>query len=86
MERELILSTINGIIENEMHDKSLFVELKDDNDKLSDTGIDSFDFIMVYMKLSEKYKIENKTFKENLSEDNPTVRVLINFIDKYKNL
>ena len=30
--------------------------------------------------------IENKTFKENLSEDNPTVRVLINFIDKYKNL
>jgi acyl carrier protein len=66
----------------EMHDKAAFKELTSGENKLTDTGIDSFDFIMLYMKLGEEFGIDNKHFKDKLPEGDPTIDVLINFIEE----
>lgn len=80
MQRTEILQTINKIAESEIHDKSTFQELTDEKQTLTNTGIDSFDFIMLYMKLSEHFSIDNKDFKDKLPEGDPSLDVLIDFI------
>jgi len=85
MSRQEIMNKINQIAQAEMHDKAAYHELKNEQDRLSDTGIDSFDFIMLYMKLGEQFGIDNKYFKEGLSDSNPTMNVLIDFIEAHLN-
>lgn len=80
MKREDVLNTINEIAESEIHDKSAFQQLINEKQMLTDTGIDSFDFIMLYMKLGEHFGIANKDFKEKLPEGDPSVNILIDFI------
>lgn len=77
-----IINKINEIAKAEMHDKAAFKELTSGENKLTDTGIDSFDFIMLYMKLGEEFGIDNKHFKDKLPEGDPTIDVLINFIEE----
>jgi len=73
MNRQEIMNKINEIAKAEMHDKTAFNELTSEEDKLTDTGVDSFDFIMLYMKLGEYFNIDNKDFKNKLPEGNPTL-------------
>lgn len=83
MSRQEIMNKINQIALAEMHDKAAYNELVSEEDRLSDTGIDSFDFIMFYMKLGEQFGIDNKYFKEKLPDSNPTAQVLIDFIEAH---
>jgi acyl carrier protein len=83
MKREEILNVVNNIAKNEIHDKSTFKQLSNEEQSLIETGIDSFDFIMVYMKLGEHFGIADKDFKEKLPDANPSLNVLIDFILEY---
>jgi len=80
MTRQKVLQTINEIAESEIHDKSTFKKLESEEQTLTQTGIDSFDFIMLYMKLGEHFGIDNKEFKEKLPEGDPQLSTLIDFI------
>lgn len=77
-----IINKINEIAKAEMHDKTAFNEITSGQNKLTDTGIDSFDFIMLYMKLGEEFGIDNKHFKDKLPEGDPTIAELTNFIQE----
>lgn len=83
MNRQEIMTIINQIAENEIHDKSVFKKLTSEQEHLTDTGIDSFDFIMLYMKLGEEFNIPNKDFKDKLTDNDPTLEALIDFISEY---
>ena len=81
--RQEILETINEIAASEMHDKSAFNALTDESEQIGKTGIDSFDFIMLFMKISEHYGMDNKIFKNNLTEGNPTAGAVIDLIEEH---
>lgn len=79
--RTTILKKLNEIAKNEIHDKSTFVEMTSEESKISETGIDSFDFIMFFMKLGEEFKIDSKVFKDELEESDPSVKTIIDIIE-----
>jgi len=80
MTREEVIKIINKITKDEIHDQSTFKMITSEAQTLTETGIDSFDFIMLYMKLGEHFGISNKDFKEKLPAGDPTLQVLIDFI------
>ncbi len=86
MTRKEIMEKINEIAKVEMHDKTAFKELTSEQQTLSETGIDSFDFIMLYMKLGEYFNIENKVFKDELPDGDPILETVINFLEKNANI
>ncbi len=81
--RSEILQIINTIAKNEIHDKSAFKELVSEENFVSEAGIDSFDFIMLYMKLGEIYKINSKLFKDYLGDGDPKVGLVIDLIEQH---
>lgn len=84
MERKnTIIEKINDIILGEIHDKSEFIKLTNDNQTIAETGIDSFDFIMVYLKIGDEFNIDNNIFKEKLGDENPPLNKLINIIEDF---
>lgn len=80
--RTTILTELNKIAKNEIHDKSTFVEMTSEESKISETGIDSFDFIMFFMKLGEEFNVDSKVFKDELEESDPTVKTIIDIIER----
>lgn len=83
-QREEILNVINHFIELEIHDKSQFNKLDNEDALLGDAGLDSFDFIMVFLKIGEVYGIKDKVFKDKLTDPNPTVGTIIDFLLEHK--
>lgn len=83
MTRTEVLDTVNQIAKDEIHDQSLFHMITNETQTLSETGIDSFDFIMLYLKVGERFEISNKDFKEKLDSGDPTLETFINFILEY---
>ncbi|MDR0580414.1 MAG: hypothetical protein LBG21_07430 [Campylobacteraceae bacterium] len=82
--RQEILAVINYLIKEEIYDKSNFKELTSEDSELKDTGLDSFDFIMVFLKLGEIYGINDKVFKEKLTDPNPNIKIIIDFLIENK--
>lgn len=83
-QREEILKVINYLIEAEIHDKSDFNKLENEDSLLGDAGLDSFDFIMVFLKIGEAYGIKDKVFKDKLTDPNPTIKIIIDFLLEHK--
>ncbi len=83
MTRKEFMDTINELAKAEMHDKTAFKELIDEQQILTETGVDSFDFIMLYMKLGEYFNINNKIFKDKLPAGDPTLKTLIDFLEEH---
>lgn len=85
-QRKEILKVINSLIEAEIHDKSTFNELKNEEALLGEAGLDSFDFIMLFLKIGEAYGIKDKVFKDKLTDPNPTMKTIIDFILEHKTI
>lgn len=83
-QRKEILKVLNDLIELEIHDKSDFNALENEEYLLGDAGLDSFDFIMIFLKIGEAYGIKDKVFKEKLIDPNPTVGTIIDFLLEHK--
>lgn len=81
--RAEILKVINYFIESEISDKSNYTPLIDESSLIGDSGIDSFDFIMVFLKVGEVYGIDDKVFKEKLGGSNPSIKTIIDFLEEH---
>jgi len=75
-----ILKSINYICMNEMHDERDFNEIKDENAYITSSGIDSFDLVMLYIKLGDFYKVSDEDFKKNLEPGDNKLNDIINLI------
>lgn len=81
-----ILKVINYFIELEISDKSNYTPLKNEESLIGDSGIDSFDFIMVFLKVGEVYGIDDKLFKEKIGGSNPSVKTIIDFLEEHQSV
>lgn len=81
---EGLLKLLNFICFNEIGIKENFKELTSVDQFISESGIDSFDFVMLYLFVGEAYGINDGLFREHLPETDITVATLYAFVLEYK--
>ncbi len=84
--RAEILKVINYFIELEISDKSNYTPLTNEESLIGDSGIDSFDFIIIFLKIGEIYGIDDKVFKEKLNVPNPSIKTIIDFLVEHQTI
>lgn len=81
---ESLLRLLNFICFNEIGMKENFKELTSVEQFISQSGIDSFDFVMLYLFVGEAYGINDGLFREHLPETDITLATLFAFVDEHK--
>ena len=79
---DIIVQIVNEIARLELDlIKKEHTYISDVNQVLSDMGIDSLEYMMVYMWIGEIYKIDNNEFQKVEMRGDITFQHLINFIN-----
>ena len=77
-----ITAVINGISARELKlVRKTFVPLTEAHEVLSSTGIDSLEYMVLYMWLGELYGVDNKTFEKIEAKGDVTLNDMIEFLE-----